>query len=413
MNLETISRVLLEQYNNRPELWVTRELLKVLDEQVSDPLEAFTFYIDKAENVVLDALGSLLGVSRPFIRDDSVETFGWSDDSTTFGQAPFADTSEASPTRPMSDISYRRLLKARGIAVIGRGTLPDIQRSATNLFTRTYVHENVDRDDFDMISDSAAPRAMTSAYGKVWILGATGSDGWVVVYLDPLTHELSDRVNVIVLPTTTDVVGLSYLDDLDRFYITMAGGGLRQITDFTSASPQLGPLIDFTFPGVVLPGGAGTGIGSWNNRRYIAAENFIFELDLSAGTITQVATTGSVGHVWSIADTPRGMLFGATPGFYILTDLPDDSSQPATFEHVLIAPGQKESAAYYGGRLFWNLRNQRQILSKSLDGETGFTVYGEHYDPLYLNAVEQRKDLLFCRPGGMPMTLLTQEVPHG
>ena len=80
--------------------------------------------IDEAEGVWLDYLGLLVGIERPGVSDPTLdERFGFDTAGQPFDTAPFRGAAVNDAIYPLPDPVYRRMVKARAIAVFGDGTI--------------------------------------------------------------------------------------------------------------------------------------------------------------------------------------------------------------------------------------------------------------------------------------------------
>ena len=86
--------------------------------------------IEKAEGVHLDWVGRKLGLARPSTTDPAQDTrFGFDEAGVAFDQRPFFGDQENAAVFPLPDATYRRMLRARAIALLSDGTMAALIRS--------------------------------------------------------------------------------------------------------------------------------------------------------------------------------------------------------------------------------------------------------------------------------------------
>lgn len=98
---------------------------------------------DQASGVWLDYIGRRLGLPRPSTTDRATDRrFGFDDAGTAFGVAPFRGDAANDARYPLSDIIYRRMLKARALTLFGDGTLATYRSAVLAMDPGASVRDN-------------------------------------------------------------------------------------------------------------------------------------------------------------------------------------------------------------------------------------------------------------------------------
>ena len=101
--------------------------------------------VDTAKGIWLDYLAARVGLKRPATTDAAQdERFGFTGptQSRGFDQAPFAGDEANASVFPLGDESFRRLIKARGILVIGDGSCATFFRAVRIIDPGAIVRDN-------------------------------------------------------------------------------------------------------------------------------------------------------------------------------------------------------------------------------------------------------------------------------
>ena len=118
--------LLIGQWQQAPRLVGVVALLQtILDDGAAakDRMELM-LNVDAAEGVWLDYRGRLLGIDRPGVSDPTLDVrFGFDDAGVGFDQAPLRGAMANDAIYPLPDPVYRRMVKARAVAVFGDGTI--------------------------------------------------------------------------------------------------------------------------------------------------------------------------------------------------------------------------------------------------------------------------------------------------
>lgn len=86
--------------------------------------------VGSGEGVWLDAIGGRLGLARPFVpRPEADVRFGFDDAGVGFDRAAFRGRASNDQLFPLGDVPFRRLLTARGITLLGDGSLMVLRRA--------------------------------------------------------------------------------------------------------------------------------------------------------------------------------------------------------------------------------------------------------------------------------------------
>lgn len=138
--------LLISQWASSPNLQrVLTIFSEVMTDEILDPLNKIhgSRTIDSAAGVFLDFIGQLMGLRRPTLRSSQhTDTFGFDDAGEAFGRARMRDLEELEPVAPISDLLYRRLLKARAIALLADGTIGMLDKSIKEVDPNARVSES-------------------------------------------------------------------------------------------------------------------------------------------------------------------------------------------------------------------------------------------------------------------------------
>ena len=119
--------LLIGQWNASPRIRALIQVyLDIANQDILPALEAIRLQrqIETATGISLDYLGRRLGIERPPTSDPSQDTrFGFETAGEGFDQVPFGGDAENEALFPLPDSIYRRLLRARTIALLSDGTL--------------------------------------------------------------------------------------------------------------------------------------------------------------------------------------------------------------------------------------------------------------------------------------------------
>ena len=121
-------------------------------------LESYKFYvldsldylrrqqrIETAEGVYLDYIGERMGIIRPYITQSLTDDrFGFAPGTFGFDQAPFKGGPNTDIANALSDIEFRKILRARGILLFGDGSLDTLERASLALDEDAIVIDNYD-----------------------------------------------------------------------------------------------------------------------------------------------------------------------------------------------------------------------------------------------------------------------------
>ena len=151
-NIDIASNInlLLPQYDCSPRLQaLISGCITILQEEIVDPLLVLDHAIstDISEGVLLDFLGTRLGLARPSVRSADAEYFGFdgtaADAGRTWGQAPFFSIRAGiEEVEPVGDMNYRLLLKARARRLRGSASREVIEENLDILFGNGHLDES-------------------------------------------------------------------------------------------------------------------------------------------------------------------------------------------------------------------------------------------------------------------------------
>ena len=158
--LDATTTLLISQWLNSQKL---RSLVQNSVDRGNDIIAAFEHAqimkdIDEAEGVWLDYIGGRMGVRRPAVTspaDDLRFGFEGPVQSRPFGTAPFRGSSENAAIFPLNDSVFRRMLKARGITLLSRGSPTEFTTAVLLVSSSAVVTDNRDMtitirtDDFE------------------------------------------------------------------------------------------------------------------------------------------------------------------------------------------------------------------------------------------------------------------------
>ena len=133
------SSLLIGQWRNAVKLKaLVDKFSAVLREQIEAPLDAVMGQrrIETARGYWLDCIGRTLGLGRPSVEDTGTR-FGYDSAGSGFDQAPFAGHAGKAP---LGDTAFRKLLRARAIAVSADGALDTFTRAVREIDPSAAVH---------------------------------------------------------------------------------------------------------------------------------------------------------------------------------------------------------------------------------------------------------------------------------
>ena len=163
--------ILLGQWRTSPRMVGLIDLLAGIRDNGIDALQRIELMqgADDAEGVWLDYLGARVGIDRPATSDPSSDPrFGFDDAGRGFDQVPFRGAAASDAVFPLPDTVYRRFVKARGILVLGDGTIQTFASAVRQIDPDATVTDNrdmtvtvtTDQQDFLELADEiqALPR---------------------------------------------------------------------------------------------------------------------------------------------------------------------------------------------------------------------------------------------------------------
>ena len=149
IDTDAIAALLVTQWDDATRLQaLAAELLAIVDEELTTPLIELeqTTRIATAEGEWLDRIGVRLGVDRPFTADTTFARFGFDgSDGVGYDQGPFDSVISALVnTVPVGDEYFRCLLMIHGHALLGSGSVPDLEAMLEDEFSNVRVEDNAD-----------------------------------------------------------------------------------------------------------------------------------------------------------------------------------------------------------------------------------------------------------------------------
>ena len=123
-------------------------LVQVLEDEVVEPLQRMERAVnpDAAEGILLDWIGTRIGLPRPWVASADARFFGFRGTSAsggrTFGQAPFFTRRRGLELRePIGDATYRILLKGRARRLRGGADRETLEAVLAILFGNGHLDE--------------------------------------------------------------------------------------------------------------------------------------------------------------------------------------------------------------------------------------------------------------------------------
>ena len=144
MTTPNLSDLLIGQWQQAPRLTRMVALIQnIMDTAIAaaDHI-ALMRDIDEAEGVWLDYLGLLVGIERPGVSDPTLdERFGFDTAGQPFDTAPFRGAAVNDAIYPLPDPVYRRMVRARAIAVFGDGTIFSFAKAVKAMDANASVYD--------------------------------------------------------------------------------------------------------------------------------------------------------------------------------------------------------------------------------------------------------------------------------
>ena len=148
MTLPPASEVrLISQYRDAPRLQaLVDNLTDIVDTTVVNVLNALTINPDNASGILLDWIGSRVGISRPSVAAADAEYWGFegtaSDAGKPWNQAPFFTREQGiEQVEPVGDRVYRLLIKARARGLRSGANRETVEAVLAILFGNGYVDQ--------------------------------------------------------------------------------------------------------------------------------------------------------------------------------------------------------------------------------------------------------------------------------
>ena len=216
--LSVTTDLLISQWASAPmfRAWMDEILALVRDELVA-PAQSLRLMmlLDFAVGVWLDYLGEWLQLRRPTILSADLVFFGFHAAGVGFNQAPFAPSFPTGDTHvPLGDQLYRRLLKARGLALRSWGTLPHYLAAAQQIDPDALVFDNQDRS-FTVVT--SVPREIRLATLLRALPVPAGIEQEVATVAPPTSFMAVAGVGEVTLswddPNNDAIIGWQYRQD--------------------------------------------------------------------------------------------------------------------------------------------------------------------------------------------------------
>lgn len=160
--------LLLSQWQQAARLKaVTDAFLGIAQTEIQSPLDrlAVEQNLDTAAGAWLDRLGERLGVVRPSAAVSDADIFGFDNAGEPFDAFPLADA-ERPVTAPIGDALFRRILRARIVAIHSDGTVGALKQSVAHIDPSAAVFDRALEPQQDLFSVriTASWNAGTSRY---------------------------------------------------------------------------------------------------------------------------------------------------------------------------------------------------------------------------------------------------------
>lgn len=190
MKLDASADLLIGQWRNAPKFYtMVDKTIGIVQEDVSDTLEQLTrmWNVDEATGIWLDFLGVRVGIIRPLVEDPTMSRrFGFSGTQAwSFDLAPFRGVLD-DQKYPLSDVIFRRFVKARGLLITTLGEFGAFERAVQFIDPDAKVEDHRDmsvtiqtdnRTDVEL-ADTIGALPRPAGVRIIWEGGATfGFDG--------------------------------------------------------------------------------------------------------------------------------------------------------------------------------------------------------------------------------------------
>lgn len=440
---------------------VARRWLATIQEQMAAPANAFGVDIDGSSGFALDEVGARLGFARPRIEDESVVYFGTSDEDLGFGHGVLATSDPVLfPGVPVSDETYRCLLRARAVALRSTGSRRDIEEGLRCLSAngdvlveadpRSAVVQMSTRDPID--GDQIQGLTVFQTDSSEQIIGIRGNRQLVRIshitgeienlpdglrppnMSNPMRGLCADGNTLIVsyrdgttqrssteLALDPGATSLTWTED-DPGFLNFAGGEPTGVLRFAGAGdrylycagPSFGSSLHYKEDANPGP----LGVLRWNDGgtlrnigeiRSLSHDFALTDGRIGTGSTLYFATTN--GRVWSLAcdDDETNIDLDACELVVDLLDLdgfPDSGAINAMTYHDGVFYGSFEG----GGqpRNFW-VYSAAQAAEEY--GGPSIDVHIYHPNRHYREVVARNIESLVARPAGVPLTLHTHAEP--
>ena len=148
MTTPTLADILIGQWRAAPRLRgvVDTVLQPILDDAVSAKQRIEVMKdVNEAIGVWLDRLGRTVGVERPATSDPTADIrFGFDDIGGFFDSVPFRGDVIHDAVFPLPDAVFRRFVRARGLLVLGDGTIATFAKAVRYIDDRAKIVDNRD-----------------------------------------------------------------------------------------------------------------------------------------------------------------------------------------------------------------------------------------------------------------------------
>ena len=220
--LSVTTDLLISQWATAPlfRAWMDAILGIVRDELVV-PAQSLRLMmlLDFAVGIWLDYIGEWLQLRRPTVLNADIVYFGFHPAGVGFNQAPFAPSFPTEDTYvPMGDQLYRRLLKARGLALRSWGTLPHYLVAAQEIDPDVLVFDNQDRS-FTVVT--GVPRDIQFATIHRAVPIPAGIEQEIATVTPPVNFAVVAGVREVTLswdsPGNETIIGWQYRQDSENW----------------------------------------------------------------------------------------------------------------------------------------------------------------------------------------------------
>lgn len=447
------TRLLISQHFGTQLEEIATRWLATMQEYMAAPVNAFDVDIESATGFALDEIGERLGFGRPRIEDESVVYFGFSDEDLSFGQGVLATSDDVFfPGIPVSDTTYRCLLKARAVALRSTGSRRDFEDGLRCLSANGEVLVQGDPrsalsatlQHAEQTSDQIQGLTVFQTSNSESIIGMRGNRR--LLRVSHVTGEIEDLPLGLRPTLGNQIRGLG--SDGDTLIATFREGSTYRSSNALALDPAA-TTMDWTaddpgFLNFVVNGetvGEPTSVlrfaGDGDRYLYCANQRLYYKEDASPtalgilrrqpGDVAQelrglthdyALTNGHVGtgstlyvasvasEIWSLAchDDETQIDVDACQLVVDLNDVdgfPPGGAINALVYHDGVFYGSWEAGA---AQRFWIYR--AGSASASFDGPA-FDVHIYHPNRHYRDVVARNIDALVARPAGVSMTLHT------